>query len=507
MVEGPLRVSPMYINRELSWLDFNERVLALAEDGFIPLLERVKFLAIFASNLDEFYQVRVAGLRRVVETGSVKRSPDGLLPEAQLAAIAAKVKPMVERHARLFINEVWPGLAKANVKIVRWKDLDKPHCEELNEIFLHSVLPVCTPLAVGPAHPFPYISNLSLNLAVIVREPKRESSMFARVKVPPVVPRFVHLSATPAFVPVEDAIAANLDQLFPGMEILEHHVFRVTRDADLELSDEESEDLLRAREIEIERRRFSPAVRLEIETGMSASVLTLLFKELQIQSQDLHELPGPLGLACLWDFYDLGRSDLKYETFKGPSHPALSIDDGRGLFSTIAQSDVLVHHPYQSFRSSVQRFVEDAAADSEVLAIKQTLYRTSGQSPIVNSLIEAARSGTQVVVLVEIKARFDEVANIRWARSLEQAGCHVVYGVAGLKTHCKFCLVVRCEGSELRYVHISTGNYNPRTAESYEDLGLFTADATIGEVVTSLFNYLTGYSRHTSYQNADRLSQ
>lgn len=490
-----------YINRELSWLDFNERVLRLAEDGFTPLLERAKFLAIFASNLDEFYQVRVAGLRRQVEAGGTKRSPDGMLSEEQLQAIADKVRPMVERHARLFKEEICPRLFKDDLQIVRWKDLDEAQCEELDQMFLRSVFPVVTPLAVGPAHPFPYISNLSLNLAVLVREPESRRSMFARVKVPPILPRFIELASSHAFVPVEDAIAANLGELFPGMEILEHHAFRVTRDTDLELDDEEAEDLLSALETEIERRRFSPAVRLEIEAGMSQRVLELLIRELQIQPKDLYELPGPLGLASLWEIYDLDRPDLKDKPFNAPSHPAFSGGEERGLFSVIAQEDVLVHHPYESFRSTVGRFVEDAATDPRVLAIKQTLYRTSGESPIVKSLITAARSGKQVVVLVEIKARFDEIANIGWARSLEKAGCHVVYGVVGLKTHCKLCLIVRREDDELRrYVHIGTGNYNPKTAQTYEDLGLFTADPKIGADVSDLFNYLTGYSRHTTYQ-------
>jgi polyphosphate kinase len=500
-MKGSERPDANYINRELSWLDFNERVLALAEDGFTPLLERAKFLAIFARNLDEFYQVRVAGSRRQIEAGFSRRSPDGMSPEQQLRAIADKIRPMVERHAKLFKDEVWPGLCKEDVKILRWRDLEESQRRELDRVFLRGVFPVLTPLAVGPAHPFPYISNLSLNLAVLVRDPERDRSMFARVKVPPILPRFIELASKHAFVPVEDAIAANLDKLFPGMEILEHHAFRVTRDADIELDDEEAQDLLSALETEIERRRFSPAVRLEIESGMSQRVLELLVTELQIESRDLHELPGPLGLASLWELYDLDRPDLKDEPFYAPSHPSFSEDEDGHIFSVIARRDVLVHHPYQSFRSTVQRFVKDAAGDPDVLAIKQTLYRTSGESPIVNSLIKAARSGKQVVVLVEIKARFDEVANIKWARALEKSGCHVVYGVVGLKTHCKFCLVVRREGNELRrYVHIGTGNYNPKTAESYEDLGLFTADPKIGEDVSDLFNYLTGYSRHTTYQ-------
>ena len=488
-----------FINRELSWLDFNERVLALAEDGLTPLLERVKFLAIFAGNLDEFYQVRVAGLRRRVEVGLMKRSPEGLTPAEQLQAIAAKVRPVVERHAEIFASELMPALAKEGIEIVRHAELDARGCAEVERIFQTHVFPVVTPLAVDPGHPFPYISNLSLNLAVHVADPDTGEQRFARVKVPATLPRFVALSTPGVFVPLEDVIAANLDELFSGMQILERHVFKVTRDADLEVADEGTDDLLKALESELERRRFSPTVRLETEPGMPDATLALLCRELQIAAADVHELPGPLHLASLWELVGIDRPDLKDATFEAPTHPVLAADKG-DIFSTIRRRDVLVHHPYHSFRTSVQRFVEEAASDPDVLTIKQTLYRTSGGSPIVEALVEAARAGKQVVVLVEIKARFDERANIRWARALERAGCHVVYGVGGLKTHCKLCLVVRREADGLRrYVHAGTGNYNPATARIYEDLGLLTADHAVCQDVSDLFNFLTGYSHHSGY--------
>ena len=492
-----------YINRELSWLDFNERVLALAEEPSAPVLERAKFLAIFAGNLDEFYMVRVAGLQRQKEAGLSSRSIDGLTPGEQLEAIAAKVKPLVERHSRLFRDEIRPQLAKADIDIVRWKELDETHRDELEETFDERIFPVVTPLAVDPGHPFPYISNLSLNLAVSVRDPEDDTTRFARVKVPPVLGRFIPVSDG-LFVPIEDVIAANLAKLFTGMEIVESYAFRVSRNADLDIDDDGAEDLLQALEEELGRRRFSPAVRLEIEEGMPPHVLDLLIRELQVGQDHVHSLPGPLDLSGLWDLYGLDRPDLKDEPFQPQTHPALqpSDDTPKDILSVLKKQDVLVHHPYESFTTSVQRFIEQAAADPDVLAIKQTLYRTSGESPIVNALMEAARAGKQVVVLVEIKARFDELANIGWARTLERAGCHVVYGVVGLKTHCKLCLVVRREGDGLhRYVHVGTGNYNPRTARIYEDLGLLTANEDLGADVSDLFNFLTGYSRQTSYRS------
>ena len=491
-----------FLNRELSVLDFNARVLAMAEDGFAPLLERAKFLAIFASNIDEFYMVRVAGLKRQLEAGMVGKSPDGLTPREQLGEISNKIEPMVRRHAELFRDEVMPGLAKAGITIVRYEELDEEQCRELGDLFLRKIFPIVTPLAVDPGHPFPYISNLSLNLAVIVRDPQEDRTHFARVKVPPLLPRFVRLKESDVFVPLEDVIAAHLHHLFPGMEVVEHYTFRVTRNADIEVSEFDAEDLLRALEDELRKRRFMPAVRLEIEDGMPPHVLELLSRELDVAVRDMHPLPSPLDLSALWQLYELDRPDLKDEPFQPVTHPPLlETEDGPvDIFQVLARDDILVHHPYDSFATSVQRFIEQAAEDPNVLAIKQTLYRTSGQSPIVDALISAAESGKQVVVLVEIKARFDEKANINWARALERAGCHVVYGVLGLKTHSKLCLVVRQEGDHLRrYAHVGTGNYNPKTARLYEDMGLLTSDQELGADVSDLFNYLTGYSRRHNY--------
>jgi polyphosphate kinase len=490
-----------FLNRELSWVDFNARVLALAEDRETPVLERAKFLAIFASNLDEFHMVRVAGLKRQVEAGLAARSADGLTPADQLTAIAAKVEPLAQRHASLFVDDVMPALARAGIEVKRWDELTEPQREELNEVFTDELFPVLTPLAVDSGRPFPFISNLSLNLAVLVRDTEGGRIHFARVKVPPSLPRFIAFGERREYVPLEDLIAANLHQLFPGMEVVEHHTFRVTRNADLEINDG-ADDLMEALEEELSRQRFSPAVRLEIERSMPEHVLELLMSELELGQADVYKLPGPLDLSGLWTLHALDRPDLKDPPFVPVTHPDLALtDEDMDVFELLHDRDVLVHHPYESFTTSVQRFVEQAAADPDVLAIKQTLYRTSG-SPIVNALIEAAERGKQVVVLVELKARFDESANITWARTLEQAGCHVVYGLAGLKTHCKLCLVVRREGSALRrYVHVGTGNYNPITARLYEDLGLLTADEQVGSEVSHLFNFITGFSRKKEYQS------
>jgi polyphosphate kinase len=493
-------VTDRFLNRELSQVDFNSRVVALAEEESAPLLERAKFLAIFATNTDEFYQVRVAGLKQQAAAGIRTRSVDGLTPREQLSAIAAKMVPLAERHARIFTDSVMPALRQAGVKVLRWGELDRVQREELNAMFREKIFPVLTPLAVDAGRPFPYISNLSLNLAVLVRDPSAGRMHFARIKVPPLLPRFVPFSEGRSFTPLEDVIAANLDQLFPGMEIVEHHTFRVTRNADLEI-DDRADDLLEALEEELTKRRFSPAVRLEIEETMPQHVLELLMTELEVEQDDVFMLPSPLDLAGLWSLHSIDRPDLKDEPYVPVTHPDLSqVDDEIDIFEVIGDRDVLVHHPYESFTTSVQRFIEEAAADPDVLAIKQTLYRTSG-SPIVGSLIEAAERGKQVVVLVEIKARFDESANIAWARTLEKAGCHVVYGLSGLKTHCKLCLVVREEGEELRqYVHVGTGNYNPFTARIYEDMGLFTADPDLAAEVAHLFNYITGFSRDKKYR-------
>jgi polyphosphate kinase len=490
-----------FLNRELSWLAFNTRVLELAEDPATPLLERAKFLAIVANNLDEFFMVRVASLKRRHAAGIAVRSADGMTSREQLDAIAETAGALSRRHARLFLDDVRPALVDAGITIVRWDDLADDERKELTEYVAERVFPVLTPLAVDPAHPFPNISGLSLNLAVVVRHPSVASESFARVKVPPVLPRLVPVGGD-RYVPMEDLIAAHLHDLFPGMEVLEHHLFRVTRNADFEIDDDEADDLLQALERELIRRRFGPAVRLEVQDDISPAVLDLLVRELEVEEQDVLRLPGLLDLTALFALTDRDRPDLKDEPFVPATPARLVTDDGPAdVFAVLREGDLLVQHPYDSFATSVQRFVEQAAADPDVLAIKQTLYRTSGESSIVDALIDAAESGKQVVVLVEIKARFDEQANIRWARKLEDAGCHVVYGVVGLKTHCKLLLVVRREAGGLRrYAHIGTGNYNGRTARTYEDFGLFTADARVGADLTELFNVLTGYSRQTKYR-------
>ncbi|MDT5093402.1 MAG: polyphosphate kinase [Mycobacterium sp.] len=498
-----------YLNRELSWLDFNARVLALAADTSLPLLERAKFLAIFASNLDEFYMVRVAGLKRRDEMGLSVRSADGLTPREQLRRIGERTQQIASRHARVFLDSVRPALADERILIVTWDDLDDDERAKLSTYFHEQVFPVLTPLAVDPAHPFPFVSGLSLNLAITVRQPEEGGLHFARVKVPDNVDRFVELDAREdldgvvRFLPMEMLIAAFLPVLFPGLEIVEHHAFRITRNADMEVDEDRDEDLLQALERELARRRFGSPVRLEISDDMSETTLELLLRELDVDPGDVIEVPGLLDLSSLWQVYGVDRPDLKDPPFVPATHPAFGErETPKSIFATLRDGDVLVHHPYDSFSTSVQRFIEQAAADPNVLAIKQTLYRTSGDSPIVNALIDAAEAGKQVVALVELKARFDEQANIKWARALEQAGVHVVYGLIGLKTHCKTCLVVRREGSAIRrYCHVGTGNYNPKTARLYEDVGLLTADPDIGADLTDLFNSLTGYSRKDDYRN------
>ncbi|OBG82411.1 RNA degradosome polyphosphate kinase [Mycobacterium sp. E802] len=498
-----------YLNRELSWLDFNARVLALAADPSLPLLERAKFLAIFASNLDEFYMVRVAGLKRRDEMGLSVRSADGLSPREQLRRINERTQQIANRHAKVFLSSVRPALAEEGIVIVNWAQLDEAERAKLSKYFHEQVFPVLTPLAVDPAHPFPFVSGLSLNLAITVKHPEDGGQHFARIKVPDNVGRFVQLSP-PAdgstvlrFLPMEELIAAFLPVLFPGLEIVEHHAFRITRNADFEVEEDRDEDLLQALERELARRRFGSPVRLEVSDDMTESMLELLLRELDVAPGDVIEVPGLLDLSALWQIYDVDRPTLKDRPFVPATPPAFGErETPKSIFSTLRDGDVLVHHPYDSFSTTVQRFIEQAAADPSVLAIKQTLYRTSGDSPIVNALIDAAEAGKQVVALVEIKARFDEQANIKWARALEQAGVHVVYGLIGLKTHCKTCLVVRREGSTIRrYCHIGTGNYNPKTARLYEDVGLLTADPDIGADLTDLFNSLTGYSRKDSYRN------
>jgi polyphosphate kinase len=496
-----------FLNRELSWLDFNARVLALAEDPGTPLLERAKFLAIFASNLDEFYMVRVAGLKRRLSAGLPMRGGDRVSLRGQLAMITERSADLVTRQATCFGDEVRPKLSAEGIELVQWSELDAPERERLRTYFREQVFPVLTPLAVDPAHPFPYISSRSLNLAVALRDPNGGGSeLFARVKVPNNVPRFVTVqndSRGARFLPVEELIATHLDQLFSGMKVLEWHLFRVTRNAELEVDEDRDEDLLQALERELAQRRFGSPVRLEVAASISDHVLDLLARELEMDGDDVLRVPGLLDMSALWQvFGECDRDDLKDRPFVPATHPQLA--DGevpRSVFNRLRECDILVHHPYHSFSTSVQRFIEQAAADPNVLAIKQTLYRTSGDSPIVDALIDAAAAGKQVVVLVEVKARFDEIANIGWARMLERAGCHVVYGLVGLKTHCKTALVVRQEGNQIkRYCHIGTGNYHPKTARLYEDFGMLTADPEVGADVTDLFNVLTGYSRQTAFR-------
>ena len=517
----PVLPADRFLDRELSWLAFNERVLELAEDDALPLLERIRFLAIFASNLDEFFMVRVAGLKRRIATGLAVTAASGLEPREVLDAIAARASALMNRHADLFAERLRPALADEHIHIVTWDSLSDNEKHRLHEIFAERVFPVLTPLAVDPAHPFPYISGLSLNLAVVVRNPTTETEHFARVKVPPLLPRFVevepdavdpqlaasgtHHVRTTRFVGLEDLIAVHLDQLFPGMEVLEHKTFRVTRNEDLEVEEDDAENLLQALEKELLRRRFGPPVRLELSEDVGDRVRDLLVRELGVNDSEVYTLPEPLDLRGLGTVADVDRGDLHYPKFVPKTHPHLT--DGRetakpsNIFAAIRKGDVLLHHPYDSFSTSVQAFLEQAATDKRVLAIKQTLYRTSGDSPIVDALIDAADAGKQVLALVEIKARFDEQANISWARKLEQAGVHVVYGIVGLKTHAKLSLVVRQESDGIkRYCHVGTGNYNPKTARLYEDLGLLTCDAAVGEDLTRLFNQLSGYAPKTAYR-------
>ena len=495
-----------FLNRELSWLGFNRRVLTLAQDPAARLLERSKFIAIFASNLDEFFMVRVAGLIRRQETGLGVRSADGLGTRQQLTMIREQARELAQEHARCFRDQVQPALAESGIALLRWDDLDPAQQSSLHQYFREQIFPVLTPLAVDPAHPFPYISGLSLNLAVLVRDPHNGAERFARVKVPNNVARFVQVSGEPGkslYLPLEDLIGVHLQQLFPGLEVIGHHAFRITRNADVEVEEDRDEDLLQALERELSQRRFGPVVRLEIGEEMDPHVLDLLVRELDVTLDDVVMVPGLLALASLHELYAADRPDLKDDAFVPSTHPRLADgEQAADMFAALREGDILVHHPYDSFSTSVQRFLEQAAADPAVLAIKQTLYRTSGDSPVVDALIDAAEAGKQVVVVIEITARFDEQANIRWARALERAGCHVAYGLLGLKTHCKTALVVRQEkGGLRRYAHIGTGNYHPRTARLYEDLGLFTADPDIGADLTDLYNALTGYSLQTEYRD------
>ena len=497
-----------FLDRELSWLAFNQRVLEMAEDPNLYLLERVNFLAIFASNLDEFFMVRVAGLKRRIATGLAITSASGLSPQEVLTQISVEAHRLQERHAKVFIDDIKPQLKEKGIKVVRWAALEESEKASLGEYFQNQIFPVLTPLAVDPAHPFPYISGLSLNLAVVIRNNSTGKEHFARVKVPPLLPRFVRIPGNTGvqdvrFVPLEDIIGEFLGQLFPGMEVLQHHTFRVTRNEDLEVDEDEGENLLVALEKELLRRRFGPPVRLEVANDINPQVLELLIRELDINEEDVYHLPSPLDLTGLFEISGIKRPELHF-----PPHQVITNrflkpveDDTISIFNAMRQRDILLHHPYESFATSVQAFVEEAAADPKVLAIKQTLYRTSGDSPIVDALIAAAEAGKQVLALVEIKARFDEQNNIAWARKLEQAGVHVVYGIVGLKTHCKLALVIRQEGNQLRrYCHIGTGNYNPKTARFYEDYGILTSRESVGEDLTKLFNQLSGYAPDATFK-------
>jgi polyphosphate kinase len=495
--------SERFLNRELSWLDFNARVLALAEDDHLPLLERAKFLAIFSQNLDEFFEVRVSGLMEQLDAGLRTTTADGLDLVDQLRSIRTRVDDLVSRAATVFAKEIVPDLDDEGIRFADWDNLSPDDRTHLDELFVDSIFPVLTPLAVDPAHPFPYISNLSLNLAVTVRDPSSGDERFARVKVPPLLPRFVPLPDGERFVLLEQVIAAKLDALFPGMEVMAHHPFRVTRDADFELEDE-AEDLLEAIESVLRRRsKFGRVVRLEVDTKMTVEVLELLCRELELADRDVNVIDGPLDLGGLWSIYALDRPELKDEPWV-PQTPVVlqGTDPAPDFFRLLRNGDVLVHHPYDSFSTSVEQFVEQAASDPQVLAIKQTIYRTAGaESSLVSSLVKAAESGKQVVAMIELKARFDEQANIARARALEEAGVHVVYGLVGLKTHAKVLLIVRQEADGIRrYCHVGTGNYNPKTAHLYEDVGLLSADPELGADLTDLFNHLTGYSHQGEYR-------
>lgn len=502
-----------FADRELSWLAFNERVLEQAEDQDLPILERAWFLAIFASNLDEFYMVRVAGLKRRIATGMAVTKASGLSPRQVLEGITARTHELMDRHAKVFRDDIQPKLAEVGIVIQHWEEVGETERERLRKFYRKQIFPVLTPLAVDPAHPFPYISGLSLNLAVIVKNPQTNKEMFARVKVPDLLPRFIAVDSegrpyrpedVPAdetgvtsYIPLEEIIGAHLQTLFPGMDVLEYSMFRLTRNEDLEVEEDDAENLLKALEKELMRRRFGPAVRLEVADDMSPHVREVLVSQLGIREDDVFALPQPLDLRGLNVIHDLDRPEFKFKKFVPvTAHGLKEVESTSDIdfFDAISRKDVLLHHPYDSFSTSVQEFIQQAANDPKVLAIKQTLYRTSGDSPIVDALIQAAHAGKQVLAVVEIKARFDERNNIDWARKLEQAGVHVVYGIVGLKTHCKLALVVRQEDEGLvRYCHVGTGNYNPKTARGYEDLGLLTNDPDVGQDLTRLFNQLSGY--------------
>ncbi|HBX80987.1 MAG TPA: RNA degradosome polyphosphate kinase [Propionibacteriaceae bacterium] len=494
-----------YSDRELSWLAFNNRVLDLAKDRQrVPLLERARFLAIFSSNLDEFFMVRVAGLQRRIAAGVAVPSVTGLQPREQLDAILSSARALVTDQGTVFAEQVRPELAENGIELLRWDQLSGSERDKMRVLFEARIFPVLTPLAVDPSHPFPYISGLSMNMAVMLKNPMTGARQFARVKVPTLLARFIQV-AEGRFLPLEELIGHHLDTLFAGMQVVEWAAFRVTRNEDVEVEEDDAENLLKALEKELLRRKVGrPPVRLEVEDDIDESMLETLVSELDITDAEVFKLPAPLDLRGLFGLADLDREDLKYPAFLPKTHPELApVESSKpvDVFKAVRTHDVLLHHPYDSFATSVQRFIEQAAADPNVLAIKQTLYRTSGDSPIVDALIDAAEAGKQVLALVEIKARFDEEANIGWARKLERAGVHVVYGMLGLKTHCKLGLVVRDEGDGLRrYVHIGTGNYNPKTARLYEDMGLLTSNPVVTDDVARLFNHLSGMTQETRYK-------
>jgi polyphosphate kinase len=493
------------IDRELSWLAFNERVLELAENQSNPLLERCRFLAIFSSNLDDFYMIRVASVKRKLESGVTKKNTAGYSPFELLAEISRKTQELIARQTKLFHQELMPQLKQNGIEIVDWDKLTQTEIEYINKIFTQRIFPVLTPLAVDPSHPFPYISGLSLNLAVLVKQSDTNEELFARVKVPASLPRFIETAefVGSRFIPLEKVIIANLDQLFPGMQIEDYYTFRITRNADLELEEEESENLLESIEQELLRRKFGPPVRLEVASEIDSELLTKLKVELSIRDEDISHYKEPLDLTGLNKIADLDRPELKFAPFRNQIVQELrevNLESNDEYFAAIRRNEILLHHPYDSFNSSVVRFLEAAATDPHVLAIKQTLYRTSGDSPIVNALIEAAEAGKQVLAVIEIRARFDEQANVKWARKLEDVGVHVVYGLVGFKTHAKLSLIVREEGDSVRrYSHVGTGNYNPKTARTYEDLGVLSADDALGEDLNKLFNQLSGFAPHYSY--------
>jgi polyphosphate kinase len=491
-------------DREISWLAFNQRVLELAEDKNIPLLERVRFLTIFSSNLDEFYMVRVASVLRKIENNIVSKNSAGFTPHELLAEISRIVKDLTAHQYKIFEEDIRPALSKKGIELISWSDLKPGERDYLQELFRSRIFPVLTPLAVDPSHPFPYISGLSLNLGVRVVNPDSREKFFARVKVPPILSRLIATDENSTrFIPLEDLIAENLDQLFPGMEIGGHIVFRVTRNQDLEIDEDDSDDLLSSLEQELLLRRFGPPVRLEVETGVNQELLAMLMDELEIDPLNVIRSGNPVNLQDLSKIADLKSADLHFPPFTSKTpRPLAGIDeeDHDVYFAALRQGEILLHHPYDSFTHSVVDFLNHAAADPKVLAIKQTLYRTSGDSPIVAALIEAAESGKQVLAVIEIRARFDEQANVRWARKLEAAGVHVVYGLMGLKTHAKLSLVIRDEHSGIhRYAHVGTGNYNPKTARAYEDLGLLSADEELTEDLTKLFNQLSGFAPQSTY--------